>query len=154
MIVDSVIEFPVSVSYLFLPQPSQKSMSSSRHTRGSSTAVMELQSVGILPEPTPAHHPKKSSAQFTRVLGDNDVRTTFSQDEDRNESLPSPTTASQEVVERWNSSRMNMARTFAAFWGFVVMGMNDATYGVSTWRWVIAIYKRTKLIACRPLFPT
>ena len=29
------------------------------------------------------------------------------------------------VRERWNEPRINMYRTFAAFWAFVVMGMND-----------------------------
>jgi hypothetical protein len=27
--------------------------------------------------------------------------------------------------ERWNESRVNIFRTFAAFWAFTVMGMND-----------------------------
>ena len=29
------------------------------------------------------------------------------------------------VREKWNEPRINMYRTFAAFWAFVVMGMND-----------------------------
>jgi len=106
-------------------------MPPSRRDRGSSTAVMELQSIGILPEPGPAHAPKSPPTHFTRVLGSNDEDDGSSQVVDRNESLPTPTSANLEVVERWNSSKGNMARTFAAFWGFVVMGMNDATYGVS-----------------------
>ena len=50
-------------------------------------------------------------------------------DEDRNESLPSPTTAAAEEAERWNSSSGNIWRVSTAFWAFAVMGMNDATYG-------------------------
>lgn len=106
------------------------SMPSPRQCSGSSTAVIELEPVHLV------HHgvsepAKQSSSPVARSLRRND--TDDSQDaNDRNESLPSPTTASQEIVERWNYSKMNIARTFAAFWGFVVMGMNDATYGVST----------------------
>lgn len=58
------------------------------------------------------------------------------QGEDRNESLPSPTTATQ-TVQRWNQSKVNVARTFAAFWSFVIMGANDAAYGVSTFSTLI-----------------
>lgn len=52
-----------------------------------------------------------------------------SQDNDPVESLPSPTTQAAEKLERWNQSRTNISRTFAAFWSFVVMGSNDAAYG-------------------------
>ena len=34
--------------------------------------------------------------------------------------------------ERWNHPRINMARMFVAFYGFVIMGLNDAAYGVRT----------------------
>ena len=34
--------------------------------------------------------------------------------------------------ERWNHPRINIARLFAAFYGFVIMGLNDAAYGVRT----------------------
>lgn len=44
------------------------------------------------------------------------------------ENLPSPITVS-EKVQRWNHPRINLLRTLAAFWGFVVMGMNDSAYG-------------------------
>ncbi len=52
-----------------------------------------------------------------------------SQDDDPVENLPSPTTQAAEKLERWNQSRTNVSRTFAAFWSFVVMGSNDAAYG-------------------------
>jgi hypothetical protein len=35
------------------------------------------------------------------------------------------------VLERWNQNRLNIYRTFATFWCFLVMGANDAAYGVS-----------------------
>ncbi|KAJ5756912.1 uncharacterized protein N7511_007094 [Penicillium nucicola] len=33
------------------------------------------------------------------------------------------------VLEKWNQNRLNMYRTFATFWCFLVMGANDAAYG-------------------------
>ena len=35
------------------------------------------------------------------------------------------------VMERWNNPRINAYRTFATFFSFLVMGSNDAAYGVS-----------------------
>jgi hypothetical protein len=34
------------------------------------------------------------------------------------------------VLEKWNQSRTNIQRTLATFWCFMVMGANDAAYGV------------------------
>lgn len=34
-------------------------------------------------------------------------------------------------LERWNSSGTNIFRYFASLFSFIVMGMNDAAYGVS-----------------------
>jgi hypothetical protein len=42
--------------------------------------------------------------------------------------LPQPSTTVS-VVERWNNPKINMWRTFAAFFAFVIMGANDAAYG-------------------------
>ncbi|KAL9529457.1 Bypass of stop codon protein [Sphaerulina musiva] len=50
-------------------------------------------------------------------------------DEDRNETLPAPTTAAPEESESWNSSTGTIWKVSAAFWSFAVMGLNDATYG-------------------------
>lgn len=35
------------------------------------------------------------------------------------------------ALEKWNSPRINMYRSFSTFWSFLVMGANDAAYGVS-----------------------
>lgn len=62
-------------------------------------------------------HPKQANTEQTLDL----------------EMLPpslSPVTVAH-VVERWNEPRFNMFRTFATFWSFVIMGANDAAYGVS-----------------------
>jgi hypothetical protein len=35
------------------------------------------------------------------------------------------------LLDKWNSPRVNIHRTFATFWSFLVMGVNDTAYGVS-----------------------
>lgn len=35
------------------------------------------------------------------------------------------------ALEKWNQPRGNIYRSLAAFWSFLVMGANDAAYGVS-----------------------
>jgi hypothetical protein len=35
------------------------------------------------------------------------------------------------ALERWNHPRVNMYRTLACLWCFVILGANDAAYGVS-----------------------
>lgn len=44
--------------------------------------------------------------------------------------LPPPSTATY-VPERWNYPRSNIPKVIACNWSFVVMGANDAAYGVS-----------------------
>ena len=41
-----------------------------------------------------------------------------------------PPAEAVEVLPRWNSPRVNMHRTFATFMSFLVVGMNDGSYGV------------------------
>jgi hypothetical protein len=36
-----------------------------------------------------------------------------------------------EAIQSWNRPRRNVYRVFAAFFAFIVLGMNDASYGVS-----------------------
>jgi hypothetical protein len=43
-----------------------------------------------------------------------------------------PPSSAVEVLQKWNSPRINMLRVFATFWSFFVTGMNDGSYGVST----------------------
>ncbi|KAH9997379.1 MFS general substrate transporter [Xylariaceae sp. FL0662B] len=43
--------------------------------------------------------------------------------------LPPPSTAT-EVVQRWNYPKSNILKVAACFWSFVVMGANDAAYGI------------------------
>lgn len=105
---------------------------------GSSTATVELQEAPVHKPNAPpplAERPSLDNgtgpARPGRTLGKDSPRA--SNDEPRSNhdsisSLPAPTTVSH-TVERWNQSRVNMCRVFAAFWSLLVMGMNDAAYG-------------------------
>jgi len=44
----------------------------------------------------------------------------------------SPPPAAVEMVQRWNHPKSNVPKVGACFWSFVVMGANDAAYGVSS----------------------
>lgn len=44
----------------------------------------------------------------------------------------SPPADAVEVLPRWNSPPVNMHRTFATFLSFLVVGMNDGSYGVGS----------------------
>ncbi|KZN87414.1 Bypass of stop codon protein [Penicillium chrysogenum] len=37
------------------------------------------------------------------------------------------------LLEKWNQPRINIHRTFATFWSFLVMGANDAAYGLESY---------------------
>jgi hypothetical protein len=100
---------------------------------GSSTCVVEPESVELqdvsihFKQPSKTYQPNSTrtslNIQKVRSLKEDP------QQDDPVQNLPSPTTAS-EKLERWNHPRTNLFRTLAAFWGFVVMGSNDAAYGV------------------------
>lgn len=101
-------------------------MSTSRRVghQGSATAVIELEPIQSLPRAPEKHFPVDSG----RRLGQNDLDDNRER-HDQNETLPSPTVASHDALESWNAPRSNLYRTLAAFIGFAIMGMNDATYG-------------------------
>ncbi|KAK5159115.1 hypothetical protein LTR04_005117 [Oleoguttula sp. CCFEE 6159] len=98
-----------------------------RTSAGSSTSVVELQPVtsnhenaGKKSLPQIAHHVSRRQSHSRSVV------------DDRNESLPSPTTAT-EALQKWNSPSINVYRSSAAFWGFIIMGANDAAYGLESY---------------------
>lgn len=100
---------------------------------GSATYVMELEPIdnGQFAPTRLANHNKGAVSSSGRRLSSRKSQPSIQADlaeSDRNETLPSPTTASA-PVERWNSPRINIYRLAATFWSFVVMGMNDAAYG-------------------------
>ena len=41
----------------------------------------------------------------------------------------SPSLVPEDNLSRWNEPRINISRTLAACFGFIIMGMNDAAYG-------------------------
>lgn len=106
-------------------------MAPDRAASGSSTLVLEpieLHQVKTKQD-VPSLSSKRPSSVAGRSLGsDTPVSQSSEHDQDRNETLPSPTTAN-DAVENWNRPRINMYRVFATFWSFIVMGMNDASYG-------------------------
>ncbi|KAB2570739.1 Bypass of stop codon protein 6 [Lasiodiplodia hormozganensis] len=91
----------------------------SAHHGGSSTCVIELQDTALAKPPAVKRQGPQSIKSLSLSQGP---------DEDPIETLPSPTTAT-EKLQRWNNPRVNMWRTFSAFWSFFIMGANDAAYG-------------------------
>jgi hypothetical protein len=92
----------------------------------SSTSVVELEpihSTTISFKADGVVHPVKSPLTG-RPLG------TANGHPDSVDDLPRPGTATS-VVQRWNYPRSNVPKVAACFWSFVVMGANDAAYGVS-----------------------
>nr|OQO23132.1 hypothetical protein B0A51_10089 [Rachicladosporium sp. CCFEE 5018] len=91
-----------------------------------------LSSTVVLEEPMPLHtiRPKSELPRISLTASSSKSKILDSDDnpEDRNETLPSPITASTQV-ETWNSPRVNLYRFPATLWAFTIMGMNDASYG-------------------------
>lgn len=86
---------------------------------GSSTAVMEMRDLQAAPPHT------KLEAQ----LPDEDYSSPRS--DPGASSPPAPAPASVERLQRWNYPKSNVPKIGACFWSFIVMGANDAAYGVS-----------------------
>jgi hypothetical protein len=47
------------------------------------------------------------------------------------DSLTLGSSAVAQAVPHWNSPSINKYRTLATFWSFLIVGMNDGSYGVS-----------------------
>ncbi|KAI5363023.1 Putative major facilitator superfamily, MFS transporter superfamily [Septoria linicola] len=90
------------------------------------SSTMTLEPVELQPVQI---HDNPSSRKLPSLSGRSLKSASHTYDEDRNETLPSPTTATAEQAERWNSSPRTIYKVSATFWSFVIMGMNDATYG-------------------------
>lgn len=100
------------------------------HARGSLTGTIEL-------EPEARNFATSSKEQGLNTTSNTtttqDVRMerepeTFSADR---ESQHEPSAVVAHALEKWNEPSANISRLFATFWAFVVMGANDAAYGVS-----------------------
>ncbi|KAM3424687.1 hypothetical protein BST61_g6674 [Cercospora zeina] len=98
-------------------------MGSFRSNGGSSTVVLEP--IELRPVQLKNNSDSKPPSLSARSL----ASASKTDDEDRNETLPSPTTAPEEQAERWNFPRLNIWKVSCTFWAMVVMGLNDATYG-------------------------
>jgi hypothetical protein len=98
----------------------------------STTSVMEMEPIRLAPSPkSPGlasstlpseltrHHESTSAAAATAPSAPTD-----------DDELPPPSIATS-MVQRWNYPRRNVPKVAACFWSFVVMGANDAAYGVS-----------------------
>ncbi|KAJ9667512.1 hypothetical protein H2201_002381 [Coniosporium apollinis] len=92
---------------------------------GSSTYVIELEDRGTSKTQIPN---KPSPPQSVYSVGRRETPRA-SHDEDRQETLPSPTTHVAEQVQKWNYPRINVGRTMGMFLSFTVMGLNDGAYG-------------------------
>jgi fucose permease len=96
----------------------------------SGSTTVELQQINVQEGERTSEKPKS----FLFKKGLNRIRpfskqvTSSESSSDRNETLPSPTIAT-EHTETWRSPAINMYRVPATFWAFTLMGMNDATYG-------------------------
>ncbi|KAK9425217.1 putative Major facilitator superfamily (MFS) profile domain-containing protein [Seiridium unicorne] len=90
----------------------------------SSTSVIEMEPVRLAPSPKLT---KIASSPLPQELLRNDELAAAAAVED--DELPPPSTASS-IVQRWNYPRSNMPKVAACFWSFIVIGANDAAYGV------------------------
>ncbi|KAM0716876.1 hypothetical protein Q7P37_006728 [Cladosporium fusiforme] len=99
------------------------------HRNGGSSTIMLEEPIELQPvrmkEERPDMSTKSPSISGGRSL--NDFSNANSQD--RSESLPTPSIASADQVERWNYPPINKYRFLSVLWAFTVAGMNDAAYG-------------------------
>jgi hypothetical protein len=95
---------------------------------GSSTAVLEMESIPM----TPLNLNNKGSGENFSITTPPDSLNVTRRASTDEESVPGPGAgAVAEVKERWNYPRTNIPRVGACFYSFIVMGANDAAYGVS-----------------------
>ena len=85
------------------------------------TIIPKMESA-ILPEqPLDASGPGTSDAEMKNGSA------TVTQEANNANSTPATVVS---PPQRWNHPRINMWRSFASFFGFVIMGLNDSAYGV------------------------
>lgn len=95
--------------------------SSSRNNGGSSTMLEEPYEL----QPVKVKQDVPIVASRTPSSGGRSL-TEGTQAHDRNETLPSPTTASEQI-ETYKYPRINLYRLPATLWAFTIMGMNDVS---------------------------
>jgi hypothetical protein len=57
----------------------------------------------------------------------------FSNIDGRSDILEIPPEHAVSALPAWNQNRANVFKTFSTFSAFIIMGANDAAYGVSEW---------------------
>lgn len=67
--------------------------------------------------------------QQSKIDPDDRVFASSKDDDQGPTKLSPPPSASTSVIERWNRPKINIWRTIAAFFTFIMMGANDAAYG-------------------------
>ncbi|KAK7192506.1 MFS transporter [Paraphaeosphaeria sporulosa] len=71
----------------------------------------------------------QTSIELQPVGASSNEQTPIRDNNDPAEFLPQPSTTVS-VIERWNHPKSNIAKTGATFFAFLLMGANDASYGV------------------------
>lgn len=108
---------------------------------GSLTGAIEL-------EPQARASPISSKEQRLNTTSTLGVNATTTQDAERGADLEAFSAESQQqppsvvahALEKWNEPSVNITRLLATFWSFVIMGANDAAYGVSTYQPLSKVY--------------
>jgi hypothetical protein len=107
-------------------------MAATHSNQGSSTCVLELQPPQNIQQSKTKGQGAPDLTLQTRS-GDGNIRESIDRRHKDDADAEPPAEAGPVVhaLERWNSPASNIPRTFATFWSFVIMGANDAAYGVS-----------------------
>ena len=91
------------------------------------TKEIPTSSLAVATELQDVIQPANGSSSRQRAEEDEDRETNG---KDIRNDLPPPSTA-VEALQRWNNPRINVRGIFATFVGFFIMGMSDASLGVS-----------------------
>lgn len=78
---------------------------------------------------TVSNQTSQTNIELQPIEAANDQAPLSPKNNDPAEFLPQPSTTVS-VVERWNHPHINVQRTLATFFAFIIMGANDAAYGV------------------------
>lgn len=108
-------------------------MSVVRNNGGSSTCVVELQPTtsAFSAKESDGQRPPDLTFNTERENNENGINESPPFGWDQDTESPGPERAVAHAREKWNEPAVNAPRTFATFWCFVIMGANDAAYGVS-----------------------
>lgn len=111
-------------------------MSAVRDNGGSSTCVVELQPATTTSASSTKEDDGQRPPDLTLNTTERENNASIINDSpplgwDQDTENPGPERGVAHAREKWNEPVVNAPRTFATFWSFVIMGANDAGYGVS-----------------------